>query len=303
MIALMFPGQGAQVVGMGQELARSSAAAQAAFDEADAVLGYPLSEVCFNGPAERLMQTDVCQPALVATCVAAWRAAEELGLRGDLVMGHSLGEYAALVVAGAISYPDALRLVAERGAAMQAAADAHPGAMAAVLGASDADVEALCGEVGDVWPANYNCPGQVVVSGTRDGIDRLLEHIAVTGGKAARLQVSGAFHSPLVADAAERLARALAAWTPGAVEVPFLSTTTCRFESADRLRELLAEQLVSPVRFAAAVEVALAAGTTQFIELGVGRVLSGLVRRVQRDASVVQIATPADLAVLTEVAN
>jgi [acyl-carrier-protein] S-malonyltransferase len=302
-IALMFPGQGAQAVGMGQELAKSSPAAQAAFDEADAVLGYALSEVCFSGPSERLMQTDVCQPALVATCVAAWRATEELGLRGDLVMGHSLGEYAALVVAGAISYPDALRLVAERGAAMQAAAAASPGAMAAVLGATDDEVEALCRQIGDVWPANYNCPGQVVVSGTRDGIDRLLDHIAGTGGKAARLQVSGAFHSPLVAAAAERLARALAAWTPRPIEVPFLSTTTCRFEPADGLRELLAEQLVSPVRFGAAVRVALEAGTTQFVELGVGRVLSGLVRRVQRDAAVLQIATPGDLAGLAEVVN
>jgi [acyl-carrier-protein] S-malonyltransferase len=288
---------------MGHELAQSSPAAQAAFDQADAVLGYALSEVCFSGPAERLTQTDICQPALVATCVAAWRAAEELGLRGDLVMGHSLGEYAALVVAGAISYPDALRLVAERGAAMQAAAAASPGAMAAVLGASDQEVEALCREIGDVWPANYNCPGQVVVSGTREGIDRLLGRIADTGGKAARLQVSGAFHSPLVAAAAERLSRALAAWTPGTIEVPFLSTTTCRFEPTDGLRELLAEQLVSPVRFGAAVEVALDAGTTQFIELGVGRVLSGLVRRVQRDAAVLQIATPGDLAALAEVVN
>ena len=301
MIALMFPGQGAQAVGMGQELAASSPAARATFEEADAVLGYALSEVCFSGPAERLMQTDVCQPALVATCVAAWRAAEELGLRGDLVMGHSLGEYAALVVAGAITYPDALRLVAERGAAMQAAADASPGAMAAVLGATDAEVEALCGQIGGVWPANYNCPGQVVVSGTREGIERLLDHIASTGGKAARLQVSGAFHSPLVAAAAERLSRALAAWTPGVIEVPFLSTTTCQFEPADGLRELLARQLVSPVRFGAAVEVALAAGATRFIELGVGRVLSGLVRRVHRGASVLQINTPGDLAALAGV--
>jgi len=302
-IALMFPGQGAQVVGMGQALALSSPAAQAAFDEADAVLGYPLSEVCFSGPAERLMQTDVCQPALLATCVAAWRAAAALGLRGDLVFGHSLGEYAALVVAGAISYPDALRLVAERGAAMQAAAEARPGAMAAVLGESDATVEALCNDVGDVWPANYNCPGQVVVSGTRDGVDRLLERIDESGGKAARLHVSGAFHSPLVAAAAERLSRALGAWTPGTIEVPFLSTTTCRFESAEGLRELLAEQLVSPVRFAAAVQVALEAGTTQFIELGVGRVLSGLVRRVQRDAATLQIAIPADLEALAGVVS
>ena len=214
MIALMFPGQGAQIVGMGQELADRFPVARATFDEADDVLGYSLSGLCFSGPAERLMQTDICQPALVATCVAAWRAAEEAGLRGDLVMGHSLGEYAALVVAGAISFPDALRLVAERGAAMQAAAEASPGAMAAVLGASDAEVEALCADVGDVWPANFNCPGQVVVSGTNAGIDQLLANVAASGGKATRLQVSGAFHSPLVAAAAERLSSALAAWTP-----------------------------------------------------------------------------------------
>jgi [acyl-carrier-protein] S-malonyltransferase len=297
----MFPGQGAQVVGMGQELAASSAAARAAFDEADQVLGYPLSTLCFEGPADRLMQTDVCQPALVATSIAAWRAAEERGLRGDLVMGHSLGEYSALVVAGAISYPDALRLVAERGAAMQAAADASPGAMAAVLGATDADVETLCREIGDVWPANFNCPGQVVVSGTRDGIDRLLARVAAEGGKATRLQVSGAFHSPLVAAAADRLSVALDRWSPGDIEVPFLSTTTCRFEAAEHLQQLLADQLVSPVRFGAAVEVAIDHGTTQFVELGVGRVLSGLVRRVRRDASVMQVAVPGDLAGLAEV--
>lgn len=303
MIALLFPGQGAQVVGMGKDLAGVSPGARAAFEEADAVLGYRLSEVCFAGPPERLMQTDVCQPALVATSVAAWRAAEEVGLRGDLVMGHSLGEYSALVAAGAISYPDALRLVAERGAAMQAAADARPGAMAAVLGATDDEVESLCREIGDVWPANYNCPGQVVVSGTSDGIERLLNRLAATGGKAARLQVSGAFHSPLIAPAAERLSRALGAWVPGEIRVPFLSTTTCRLESSEHLRVLLADQLVSPVRFGAAVEVALAAGVTQFVELGVGRVLSGLVRRVRRDAEVLQVAVPGDLAALAEVVH
>ncbi len=297
----MFPGQGAQVVGMGQELAASSLAARATFDEADKVLGFALSTLCFEGPADRLMQTDVCQPALVATSIAAWRAAEERGLRGDVVMGHSLGEYSALVVAGAISYPDALRLVAERGAAMQAAADANPGAMAAVLGATDADVETLCREIGDVWPANFNCPGQVVVSGTRDGIDRLLARIAAEGGKAARLQVSGAFHSPLVASAADRLSVALNAWSPGEIDVPFLSTTTCRFEPAGGLRRLLADQLVSPVRFGAAVEVAIDHGATMFIELGVGRVLSGLVRRVRRDATVMQITSPGELDGIAEV--
>lgn len=299
----MFPGQGAQVVGMGEELAATSPVARRTFEEADDVLGYGISELCFHGPAERLMQTDVCQPALVATSIAAWRAAEEHGLRGDLVMGHSLGEYSALVVAGAISFPDALRLVAERGAAMQAAADASPGAMAAVLGAGDDEVEDLCAAIGGIWPANFNCPGQVVVSGTREGIDALLERVAADGGKATRLQVSGAFHSPLVAAAADRLSVALNAWAPGEIEIPFLSTTTCRFEPADALQQLLADQLVSPVRFGAGVEAALDAGATQFVELGVGRVLSGLVRRIRRDVPCTQITTPADLDGIAEMVS
>ncbi len=301
MMVLMFPGQGAQSVGMGRELADAFPSARLAFEEADDALGYALSKVCFEGPGERLTQTDVCQPALVATSVAAWRVATEHGLGGDLVMGHSLGEYSALVAAGAMPYADALRIVAERGAAMQAAADDSPGAMAAILGMDDAGVEAMCAETGEVWPANFNCPGQVVVSGTRSGIDRLLRRVSEEGGKAARLQVSGAFHSPLMAPAAERLEPALARWEPLSPVIPFLSTTTCAQEPPERMREVLLTQLTAPVRFGAAVDQALGMGATSFVELGVGRVLSGLVKRVRRDARVLQVGTPGDLAGLVEV--
>jgi [acyl-carrier-protein] S-malonyltransferase len=300
-IALMFPGQGAQVVGMGRELAAAFPSARAAYEEADEALGYALSRICFEGPAERLTQTDVCQPALVATSVAAWRVAAEHGLAGGVVLGHSLGEYSALVAAGAMDYADALRVVAERGAAMQAAAEARPGGMAAVLGAADDDVVAMCAQAGDVWPANFNCPGQVVASGTLEGVDRLLREVAARGGKAARLQVAGAFHSPLMAPAAARLEPALASWEPAEPRVPFLSTTTCRVEPADRMREVLLSQLTSPVRFGGAVQAALDMGATHFVELGVGRVLSGLVRRVRRDAAVSQVGAPGDLAGLVEV--
>jgi [acyl-carrier-protein] S-malonyltransferase len=297
-IVLLFPGQGAQAVGMGRELAEAFPAARRAFEEAGDVLGYDLAEVCFEGPAERLTRTDVCQPAILAASVAAWRAAAEHGLAGDLVMGHSLGEYSALVAAGSLGYPEALALVAERGAAMQEAGERRPGGMAALLGMSDADAEALCAEAGDVWPANLNCPGQVVASGTLDGIERLMDLVAARGGKATRLAVGGAFHSPLMAPAAARLEPALAAWSPAEPDPRFLSTTTASLEPVGRLRATLLAQLTSPVRFGAAVEEALRLGATRFVELGPGRVLSGLVRRVRRDVPTAQVGVPGDLAAL-----
>jgi [acyl-carrier-protein] S-malonyltransferase len=243
----------------------------------------------------------VCQPAILAASVAAWRVATEHGLTGDLVMGHSLGEYSALVAAGAIDYAQALRLVAERGAAMHAAGQERPGTMAALLGQSDADAEALCAAAGEVWPANFNCPGQVVASGSVEGIERLLAMASERGVKAARLQVGGAFHSPLMAPAAGRLEPALAAWSPGDPCPSFLSTTTVAMEPPERLREVLLAQLVAPVRFGHAVEHALEMGVTRFVELGPGRVLSGLVRRVRRDAETVRIGTPDDIVAMATV--
>jgi [acyl-carrier-protein] S-malonyltransferase len=294
----IFPGQGAQAVGMGCALAERFEVARRAFEEADDVLGYGLSAICFEGPAERLTETDVCQPALVATSTAAWRVAVESGLRPALVMGHSLGEYSALVAAGAMAYADALRIVAERGAAMREAGRATPGGMAAVMGLSDDEARALADEAGDVWPANFNCPGQVVVSGTEEGIARLLAAAAARGARTARLQVDGAFHSPLMAPAADRLRPALEAWEPAAPDPPFLSTTTCAAEPPAGLREVLLSQLIAPVRFGESVAAALAGGADRFVELGHGRVLSGLVKRVRRDAAVSQVGEPADVEAL-----
>lgn len=295
MIALLFPGQGAQAVGMGRELAEAVPAARAAFDEANEALGYDIASICFEGPEDRLTDTDVCQPAILAMSIAAWRAAQEAGLRGDLVMGHSLGEYSALVACGAMPYAEALRITAERGAAMHAAGQARPGTMAALLGLSDEDAEAICADAGDVWPANYNCPGQVVASGSVEGIERLLSLAGERGVRATRLQVGGAFHSPLMAPAADRLRPALDAWTPVAPEPAFLSTTTVEAEPPENMREVLFQQLLAPVRFGASVERALAMGVTRFVEIGPGRVLSGLVRRVRRDAVTAQVGAPADL--------
>jgi [acyl-carrier-protein] S-malonyltransferase len=297
--ALLFPGQGAQAVGMGVDLVRAFPVAGETFEAADAALGYPLSRICFDGPAERLTATEVCQPAILTVSVAAFRVAREHGLEADLVMGHSLGEYSALVAAGAIEFTEAVRLVAERGAAMAEAGERSAGAMAALIGLDDAAARALAERAGDVWPANFNCPGQVVASGTAEGIDRLLALAGEEGVRATRLAVSGAFHTPLMAPAAERLEPALAAWDPAEPSPEFLSTTTCAIEGAGRLRAVLLEQLTAPVRFGAAVEVALDRGVERFVELGPGRVLSGLVRRVRRSATTVAVGAPDDLAALS----
>jgi [acyl-carrier-protein] S-malonyltransferase len=300
-IVAMFPGQGAQVVGMGRALAEDYEVARRTFEEADDVLGYALSRICFEGPAERLMETDVCQPALVATSVAAFRVASEAGLRPGLVMGHSLGEYSALVAGGALGLADGVRLVAERGAAMLEAGRTSPGAMEAVIGLSDDDARALADEAGDVWPANFNCPGQVVVSGTLAGIDRLVALAEERSVRVMRLALDGAYHSPLMEPAATRLAPALEAWDPVAPHPPFLSTTTGVVEPPERLREILLAQLTSPVRFGDAVEAALALGAGRFVEFGPGRVLSGLVRRIRRDAPVANLSEPGDVEALAAV--
>jgi [acyl-carrier-protein] S-malonyltransferase len=286
---------------MGRALAEDYEVARRTFEEADDVLGYALSQICFEGPAERLMETDVCQPALVATSVAAFRVASEAGLRPGLVMGHSLGEYSALVAGGALGLADGVRLVAERGAAMLEAGRTSPGAMAAVIGLSDDDALALADEAGDVWPANFNCPGQVVVSGTVAGVDRLVALAEERAVRVMRLAVDGAYHSPLMEPAAARLAPALEAWDPVASDPPFLSTTTGLVEPPERLRENLLAQLTSPVRFGDGVEAALALGAGRFVELGPGRVLSGLVRRIRRDAPVANLSEPGDVDALAAV--
>jgi [acyl-carrier-protein] S-malonyltransferase len=192
-------------------------------------------------------------------------------------------------------------MVAERGSAMREAAAAAPGGMAALIGPSDDEAQALAEEAGEVWPANYNCPGQVVLSGTLAGIDRLMGLATERGVRVARLAVDGPFHSPLIASAAERLRPALEAWEPAPSDPPFLSTTTCALEPPERLRSVLLDQLTSPVRFGDGVEAAVALGADRFVELGPGRVLSGLVRRVRRGLAVSQLGEPGDLVGLSEI--
>ena len=235
--------------------------------------------------------------------VAAWRVAAEHGIEGGLAMGHSLGEYSALVACGSLSFEEALRLVEARGAATTDVVAAHPGSMAALLGASDEDVEALCLEAGEVWPANYNCPGQVVASGLHRGVDRLMDLARARGIKAKLLDVDGAFHSSVMAPAAEKLRESLSGVKINTPSLPFLSATSAAFEKGDRLRSLLAQQLTAPVRFTQTVRMALDHGVDRFVEFGHRRVLVGLVRRIVPGVEAVNLGDPSDLPALLALAG
>lgn len=295
-IALMFPGQGSQVVGMGKDLCDEYAVARRTYEEAGDVLGIDVARVSFVGPADALGSTLYCQPAVLTQSVAAWRVATELGVRGDLTLGHSLGEYAALVASGSLTFEQALRLVRTRGEVTTDVAREVPGAMAALLGATEEHVERLCAAVGDVWPANYNCPGQIVASGLIRSIDRLLEAAKGQGVKGRRLDVEGAFHSIVMAPAAEKLREALAGVRVASPSVPFVSATTAAVEAgAERVKQILTDQLTGPVRFTQAVRATLALGATGYVELGARKTLAGLVRRILPDAQVYHLGGVADV--------
>jgi [acyl-carrier-protein] S-malonyltransferase len=283
-LALLFTPQGSQAVGMGRELATSSPAARAVFTEADAVLGWSVSDTCWNGPLARLNDTRQTQPCLVTTSVAALRALEERApIQPAFVAGHSVGEYAALVAAGVIDLAAALRLVARRGELMAAADD--DGAMAAVLGLDRETVAATVETVAspaDLVVANDNAPGQVVISGRRAAITAAADALRAAGAKRVLpLPVSGAFHSPRMADVADRLAEAFEAETWSDARVPVISNVTAEPETdAERIRALLAEQVRSPVEWVASVERLVREGVDEVVELGPGSALIGMVRRI-----------------------
>jgi [acyl-carrier-protein] S-malonyltransferase len=300
-LAFCFPGQGSQEVGMGAAMAEAFPEARTVFDEASEAVGFDVARLCFEGPIEELTRTELQQPALVATSLACLRAVETLGIRPDYVVGHSVGEYSALAASRSISVLQAVALVRERGEATAATAAEHPGAMAAILGLEDSVVEELCRELGRVWPANYNCPGQLVVSGENAAVDRLLEEAASRGARrTVKLRVSGAFHSPLVGRAADRLRPALERVTFSEPSPPFMSTVTASLESAQRIATLLLEQLTGPVRFTQAVGGLVREGVDTFVEIGPGQVLSGLIRRCDRSLRTFSVDNPASLRKLEE---
>jgi [acyl-carrier-protein] S-malonyltransferase len=279
---------------MGRDFVAQFPEAAAVFDEASEELDFDLRKVCFEGPIEELSQTEVTQPALVASSLAAFRAIQErLGVKPDVVVGHSVGEYAAIAAADSVGVGVVTRLVRERGLAM--AASKARGAMAAILGLEDAEVERLCRETGDVWPANYNCPGQLVISGREHGVAELGEKARDLGAKVVRLRVSGAFHSPLVEDAAHRLEPALRAANFGELRTRFMSTVSSKLETVDRVPGLLVEQMTAPVRFTQSVQGLVSDGVRTFVEVGPGGVLSGLVKRIDRSVTAISVGSPEDL--------
>ena len=284
MKAYVFPGQGAQFVGMGKDLYETNAEARELFDKANEILGFRITDLMFEGTEDDLKQTKVTQPAVFLHSVIL---AKSLGdeFQPDMVAGHSLGEFSALVASGALSFEEGLKLVSARAHAMQKACEANPSTMAAVLALPDEKVEALCAEVDDVVaPANYNCPGQVVISGTLEGIDKACEKMLAAGAKRAlKLKVGGAFHSPLMQPAQEELAEAIAAAKFNTPKCPIYQNVDGKpHTDPEEIKANLIKQLTAPVRWTQDVEAMIADGADAFIELGPGSVLQGLVKKINR---------------------
>jgi len=298
-IAFVFPGQGAQAVGMGKDAYESSAAAKAIYDKADEALGYSISKLSFEGPEEELRQTANTQPALLATSVALLEVYKEQGLKPDYVAGHSLGEYSALVAAGVLEFADAVKLVRARGQFMEQAVPGGQGAMAAVLGAERAALQALCSEItaaGTVVElANVNCPGQIVVSGSAAGVAAVVERGKEAGAKRViPLEVSGPFHSSLMQPAADKLAEALAQAEFRGASVPVVANVHARpVTSGAELRELLVKQVVSPVQWEDTIAYLIGEGVDTFVEIGSGTVLAGLIKKIDKSVRIVSVNSAA----------
>jgi len=301
-VALLFPGQGSQFVGMGRDLADRFPVARATFEEADATLGLALSRLMWEGPEADLTATSNAQPAILAHSVAVLRVLRERNADTfDYAAGHSLGEFSAYVAAGSLAFDDALRTVRRRGELMLAAGQARPGTMAALLGLEDAVVDRVCRDAsaadGVVVPANYNAPAQVVISGDVAAVERALELARQAGArKVIPLKVSGAFHSPLMEGAVPGLRDQLEAVVLQAPAFPVVSNVTAEpVRDAESARQLLLRQLTSPVRWTDSMRMLVGAGVDRFLEPGPGTVLAGLLKRVSRDVDTRSLGTAAEI--------
>lgn len=286
--AFVFPGQGAQFVGMGLPLYESNAEIKKLFDAANDILGFGITDIMFHGTDEGLKETKVTQPAVFLHSVCA-ALAHQHEKQADMVAGHSLGEFSALVVSGALSFEDGLKLVAARAFAMQKACEMNPSTMAAVLGLPDEKVVEICGQITDkvVVPANFNCPGQIVISGSNEGVAEACEKLKAAGAKRALpLKVGGAFHSPLMEPAREELAKAIEATTFRDPACPiYQNVTACAVSKADEIKSNLVKQLTAPVRWVESVQSMVKDGASHFIEFGPGAVLQGLIKKIAPEAT------------------
>lgn len=286
MNAYIFPGQGAQFVGMGLDLYENHSVAQELFEKANEILGFSITDIMFEGTAEDLKQTKVTQPAIFLHSVILSKVLGDT-FKPDMVAGHSLGEFSALVANGTLNFEDGLRLVSQRALAMQKACEIKPSTMAAVLGLDDEIVEKICAEVeGIVVPANYNCPGQLVISGEVDAVNIACEKLKEAGAKRALLlPVGGAFHSPLMEPAREELAAAIETTQFSAPNCPiYQNVTTTAVSTADEIKKNLILQLTAPVKWTQSVQQMVKDGASSFVEVGPGKVLQGLVKKISPEA-------------------
>ncbi len=302
-VAWVFPGQGSQSVGMGRDLYENVKSARAIFEQADKALGFPLTKLCFEGPEEDLRQTINAQPALVTAAFACLEAARELNGKNlpapAFVAGHSLGEYTALAVAGVFDFTTAVKLARERGRLMHEAGQKRAGSMAAILGLEEARLAEVCRQA-DTVMANINSPGQIVISGATENVTKAMALATAAGAsRAIPLQVSGAFHSPLMQPAVAGMARYLDATTFKNPSIPVIGNTTALpMTTAEAVKTELRNQLTSPVQWQRSVEYMVSQGTAAFIEIGPGKVLTGLIRRINKEARTVNIGDLASVSSL-----
>ena len=300
-IAFIFPGQGAQACGMGKDFYEQTETGKRIFDKATELMGFSMPELCFE-ENDRLDITEYTQAAMVTASIAMMRVLEENGIRPDVAAGLSLGEYCALAAAGVMSDEDAIRTVRQRGIFMQEAVPVGQGAMAAILALDAAAIEEVTGAMEGVWIANYNCPGQIVISGEKAAVEEACEKLKAAGAKrAVMLNVSGPFHSGMLADAGEKLGEVLSQVELHEPQIPYVANVTAQYvKSAAEVKELLTRQVSSSVRWQQSVEAMIADGVDTFIEIGPGKTLAGFMRKISRDVKTLNVEKLEDIGKVAE---